>query len=294
MTRLTTIEMLLVDEMFDMGSGHVGDLTWPDFKLLFAVDVGVDIMDAAYELGSSSKGKRLRAFMERAQPLAIATALTALWAVREDRKQRMDEAETITDARRRLSAVIERLGGMPLEGVDAEALAREPAKTPRPSSDALRALAKRFQEMHELEAQPRGYAFELFLKEYFDLWGLEAKGSFRNLGEQIDGSFVHDGAVYLLEAKWRAAPSNANDLHAFEGKCTQRQIWSRGLFVSYNGFSPEAFDAFTPRSTVLMSGEDIHHSLELNLPLGDVLDAKLRDMTDRNAPFARVRDLFRA
>ncbi|RVH87325.1 hypothetical protein CN074_19445 [Sinorhizobium medicae] len=32
-------------------------------------------------------------------------------------------------------------------------------------------------------------------------WGLDSRAAFRTIGEQIDGSFQHDGTTYLLEAK---------------------------------------------------------------------------------------------
>ncbi|MFB0690295.1 hypothetical protein ACA106_07250 [Agrobacterium pusense] len=51
--------------------------------------------------------------------------------------------------------------------------------------------------------QQRGYAFERFLKCWFDLWGLVAHASFRTVSEQIDGSFQHEGNTYLGEAKWK-------------------------------------------------------------------------------------------
>jgi len=52
-------------------------------------------------------------------------------------------------------------------------------------------------------AQARGYAFERFLKNLFDVWSLDARGSFKLVGEQIDGSFLHGSSVYLIEARWR-------------------------------------------------------------------------------------------
>ena len=41
-----------------------------------------------------------------------------------------------------------------------------------------------------MDPQARGYAFEKFLKDAFDTFGMSARTSFRLEGEQIDGSFV--------------------------------------------------------------------------------------------------------
>ena len=74
---------------------------------------------------------------------------------------------------------------------------------PPPDDPArLSGLKTELQTIRDLEPRPRGFAFEKFLNELFDFYGLAPRGSFRLRGEQIDGSFQHDGHTYLLEAKW--------------------------------------------------------------------------------------------
>ena len=54
-------------------------------------------------------------------------------------------------------------------------------------------MAQLHDELNALRSKPaqqRGYAFEGFLKRAFDAAGLEARDPFRNVGEQIDGSFI--------------------------------------------------------------------------------------------------------
>src|SRR3546814_4971297 len=57
-------------------------------------------------------------------------------------------------------------------------------------------------EITKLEPQARGLRFEGFLNELFAGFGLAPRGSFRLVGEQIDGSFKLHGQTYLVEAKW--------------------------------------------------------------------------------------------
>jgi len=108
----------------------------------------------------------------------------------------------------------------------------------------LASLKAELLHVGDLPPHQRGYAFEAFLKRAFDASGLAAREPFRNTGEQIDGSFVLGDEVYLFEAKWQAALTPAADLHVFHGKLDQKAAWTRGLFVSFNGFTPEA----SPRS----------------------------------------------
>ena len=69
-----------------------------------------------------------------------------------------------------------------------------------------------------MDPQARGYAFEMFLKDLFDTYGMSARASFRLRGEQIDGSFALGKQTYLLEARWRNARVDVETLRAFNAK----------------------------------------------------------------------------
>jgi len=146
-----------------------------------------------------------------------------------------------------------------------------------------------------LHPQPRGYAFEKLLNELFDFYGLAPRGSFRLRGEQIDGSFQHDGQTYLLEAKWQNEQIGRAPLSILNETVTSKARWSRGLFVSYSGFSPDgiaAFDSGRPTALIAMDGSDLYEVLDRNLSLLDVLAAKARRAAETNRCFVPVRVLF--
>jgi hypothetical protein len=155
-------------------------------------------------------------------------------------------------------------------------------------------LADEFISLHAMAARRRGFAFEKFLTRVFNAWRLEARDGFRNTGEQIDGSFVHRGTVYLLEAKWEDSPIGATTLHGFQGKVGERLEGTKGLFISYSGFSADGLEAFTARKVILMDGSDLYQALMRGIPLPDVIDAKVRYAAERKDAFARVMDLFPA
>lgn len=277
-----------------MSSGYVLDFTNATFGEFFRTEVGLDIYDEAYAFNGDSKGKRLRALVECAQPKAIVRALTSLWEYREDLRARDGASENVRDARKRLSAVIERLGGqsLPPSFDELPTPAVRLAVTTRPGTSELQALADEFISLHSMAARPRGFVFEKFLTKVFDAWGLEARDSFRNTGEQIDGSIVHRGTVYLLEAKWEESPIGARPLQAFQGMVGERLEGTRGIFISYRGFSPDGLKAFTARKVILMEGADLYHALVRGISLLDVIDAKVRYAAERRDAFARVIDLF--
>jgi hypothetical protein len=296
MANIRPIELKLIDDLTGMPTGHVLNFTNQTFAEFFTDEVGVDIYDDAYKEASGSKGKRLRAFLRLAQPLAVAKLLAALWEYREIHRIDADEPETIPNCRTRLSGIVERLGGSPLPSHDPtmaeEATPESEAARIGPSAIERQALHDEFLSMFGMAPHARGYAFEKFLAKFFDAWHLDARDGFRNTGEQIDGSFVHDHEVYLLEAKWHAKRTDAATLHAFQGKLSERVNWARGLFISYEGFTDPAFSAFTSRQLILMDGMDIMDTLDRGLHLDEVIRAKLRHAVEHKAPFAQTRTLF--
>lgn len=89
-------------------------------------------------------------------------------------------------------------------------------------------------------AQARGYALEKLLNELFEFEGLSPKGSFKNIGEQIDGSFAFKDQTHLVEAKWTEALAAGASFGAFMYKIEGKTADTRGLLVSINGYSSEA------------------------------------------------------
>ena len=297
--QLRPVELKVVDELFGMGSGYVLDFTNATFDDFFRREVGVDIYDDAYAQGSGSKGKRMRAFLTVGQPRAIVRALTSLWEYREAARIGRGDTETVINARRRLSAIVERLGGAPLPSFDLDDVSPRPGSSSvhsAPDHIALDRLENDFLALHGMsdEPQARGFHFERLLTALFNAWDMDAKGGFRLTGEQIDGSFQHGGTTYLLEAKWHRAKTDAEKLHAFQGKLSERLEGTRGLFVSFEGFTGGALEAFTARRIVLADGMDIFDALKRRISVPDIITAKARHASEYRDPFARVRILFPA
>jgi len=158
-------------------------------------------------------------------------------------------------------------------------------------------LVEQYTEMRRLDESPRarGFAFEKFLSDLFETFGLSPRGSFRLKGEQIDGSFTLADETYLLEARWRAKPADRGDLVEFSGTVGAKARWSRGLFVSYSGFTKDGLEAYASgRQTniVCMSGVELSVILLNKLNLPKVIGAKVRCAAETNHSFVPVWNLF--
>ena len=140
---------------------------------------------------------------------------------------------------------------------------------------------------HELtrqqDHQARGYALEKLLNQLFALYDIDAKASFRIIGEQIDGAFTFEGTEYLFEAKWQQDRAAVKDLDSFAGKIGRKLENTLGLFLSVNGYQDSVVSTYSqnrPR-LFLMDGSDLSAVLEDRIGLPDLLIRK-RQHASRN------------
>ena len=288
MPNIRSIDMLFLDELFEMGGGYVLNFSDRTMSRFFAEELNVDIDDPGYSEKGGSKGKRLRCYLQKVNIPMVVRTLNALWEYREAIRQRDGKEETVENAEGRLLSLVNRLEGKP----DSAAGMGQP---PKPAFDRprLMVLRKDLLGFPQLTPQARGYAFETLLRDLFNVFGLEAREPFRLKGEQIDGSFLLQGETYLVEAKWQDAPTGVADLHTFHGKLEQKAAWTRGLFVSKSGFTEDGLVAFgRGKRVICMDGLDLFDTLSRELPLNHVLEKKVRRAAETGLPFARVRDIF--
>ncbi len=116
------------------------------------------------------------------------------------------------------------------------------------SRDSLR---ERFEAlMSEGNAQTRGYLLEQFLNDLFDFEGLDPRRSFKLVSEQIDGSFAWRGRTCLVEAKWVRKPVAGADFGAFNYKLEGKTVDTRGVYISINGYSPQAIEGMNAKGAL--------------------------------------------
>ena len=287
MPNIRFLDMKLLDDIFEMSGGYVLDFSDRTMSTFFAEELNVDIDNDAYREQGTSKAKRLRCYLNKVDLPSSLKALRELWNYREEVRKHRSRAEWVPNAEGRFLSLLSRM-----EGGSEFSSSSEPPKTAfdRPR---IAALKQRLIDLSSMEPHQRGYAFEGWLCDAFNFYGLQGREPFRNKGEQIDGSFVLQGETYLLEAKWESAKTAAADLHVFQGKLEQKAAWARGLFVSNSGFTDDGLIAFgRGKRVVCMDGLDLFDILDRELPLSTALDRKVRRAAETGLPFERIRDLF--
>jgi len=287
MNSLTHVEKQKLERELNMGGGYVLNFSNRTFEEFFREVVRIQIFDPHYDLGSGSKANRVRAFWQVATDEQLRLFLGGLMEAWE-----IYANATIPESARTLfTKILVRLGGEVPETVHEKDNTKD--SNFAIGEELSKKLGAQLLEVTSLPPQRRGYEFERFLRELFDAYGMMARASFRITGEQIDGSFVLHNETYLLEAKWQNAPTGAADLHTFEGKLGEKASWSRGLFVSNSGFTPDGLAAFgRGKRLICMDGFDLFEMLRLRLSVVDVLAAKTRRAAETGSPYTSVRDLF--
>jgi hypothetical protein len=286
MTNVRAVDMMLIDDLFEMGGGFVLNFSDKTFAQFFSEELNVDIDAPQYSQNGTSKAKRLRFFLQSSDKATAAKTLEALWEYREALRVRAGNREIIEGARARLTALVRRLEGR-------TGASPSPASASTLDSWRIAAIKSDLIGLSVLAPQRRGYAFERFLKDLFDAYGLAAQEPFRLRGEQIDGSFQLSNETYLVEAKWQAQQTGVAELHTFHGKIEQKAAWTRGLFVSNSGFTEDGLASFgRGKRVICMDGYDLFETLNREIPLNHVLERKIRRAAETGSPFIRVRDLF--
>jgi hypothetical protein len=138
--------------------------------------------------------------------------------------------------------------------------------------------------------QQRGIQLEKFLNKIFLFFDLDPKGSFKIVGEQIDGSFTFDNTDYLLEAKWQKTLIVAQELYGFGGKIQGKFKNTCGLYVSLDGFSSECTKTENPsvKAIILMDGADLMQILDGRINLNDMLYLKRRHSAQTGEIFYKI------
>lgn len=287
-SKVRSMDMPILDKVFIMEDGFVLNFSNRTFAEFFHEELQVDIDNPRWAVQGGSKAKRLRYYLRQADRQTALETLNALWEYREASSVTYDYAKLEDSVRIAFFRIIERLGGKP----PAHEVSNTTLSEPRVDEVASSSLAGRLLDLSKMQPQARGYVFEKFLKDMFDAYGLSARASFRLVGEQIDGSFVLGNDTYLLEAKWTNSLTGVETLRSFNAKVEDKAKWSRGLLLSYSGFTPEGLAAFgRGKSVVCMDGRDLHDILSRRLNFAATLAMKVRWAAETGQLFVRVSDL---
>jgi len=288
MANLDFMEKDLIDRLLN-NSGYVLDFTNKKFQAFVYSIMQIDVYAKYHNL---SKGKMLNAILDDFDDKTVGKLLLELLRymqnndmVKDDNKDKFIKCADI---------------GNRLIGKKDKIKTSSNINTTEPSPiTSVVNFEKYLKELQELSYKPdtpqeRGFAFEKYLQSLFEIFSLEPRGSFRTIGDQIDGSFILRDECYLLEAKWTSDTIDKGDLVIFNEKVSSRSGFSRGLFISFSTFSDGAIKTFATGRTIsiiLMTVQELAIMLSKQQNLDKVLWLKVRALAEEGNFFKNVMEL---
>ena len=115
--KLRTIDIKLLDEVFEMEGGYVLNFNNQTFSEFFIDELAINIDSPAYAVNGSSKAKRLRCYLKQASTNNVVKVLLSLWEYRETLRRRSGKKEEILEAKTEFLQLIKKLGGKPPEEI---------------------------------------------------------------------------------------------------------------------------------------------------------------------------------
>lgn len=274
MAQMTYIEKDYFERLFDMEMGYVLDFTNYTYQRFVADTINIDVYKKYHNL---SKAKILRAIMDDYDNVTVGKLLLGLMQYMQARKLVTDEKNEIFQ---KCSQIGYRLIGKKNYEKSVDTVAE--------SSKKEFGFTKYLDELKELadyhdNPQARGYQFERYLNRLFKDCALEPRESFRIKGEQIDGSFVLRNDIYLLEAKWTNKLTEKSDLVVFNEKVSSKSGFTRGLFISFAGYSNDAVETLCNGrkvNIVLMTVQELAVALTREMDISTVIWNKVRALAE--------------
>lgn len=268
--KLKLKDITLFNRIFEAEEGWLLDFNNRTITQFFDEELNIDIDDEQYRVEGNSKAKRVRCLLKKVDSDTALLVLNKLWSYKaaknpEGYKNSLADFNFLIDS---------------IQNTDASESA---GLAPKKSYSGIdyQGLIDDMDRIKVLQPHPRGYEFEKWLKNLFSVFRMDPRGSFRNTGEQIDGSFSINSEHYLMEAKWHSKQTPASDLNAFQGKLRTKASWTRGVFISWHGFTEDGLVAFGKgHKVVCISGKDIYECLKAKIPFPVLLEAKVRHASE--------------
>lgn len=277
MAEMDFIERDCFERLFSMSSGYVLNLTNRSFQELVYSIMQIDVYTKYPKL---SKAKILRKILIEYDNITVGKLLLELMRYMQERNMIVDANKTLFI---RCTEISNRLIG---KTTTVKSTVKDTSRI-----NLIKPVVDYKKYLNELQnistfvdtPQARGFAFEKYLFNLFDVNYLEPRSSFKLTGEQIDGSFILDNNIYLLEAKWTNNKISKGDLVIFNEKVSSKSGFTRGLFISFSGYTDEALETFSNGRTVnivLMTVQELAIALGRELDLTYILRCKVRALAE--------------
>ncbi|ULH30889.1 restriction endonuclease [Leptospira weilii] len=284
MASLSFIEKQKIEILFGMSSGYVLNFTNRTFQEFILDCLKIDIYKLYPDL---SKANILRSLLREQEDIFAGKLINELLKYQKEilgiHTNEIDDFNFCAGIARRL------LGKNDLKQKNTnEEKIKPEAKVNFPD------LKKKLYQVTLIEKpNERGYEFERYLNYLFASFNLSPRTPYKITGEQIDGSFIFNKDTYLLEAKWKRDLIGVDDLRIFTDKITSKSHFTRGLFISFSGFSEYIFQKYNNNQSrfILLTVEELFIMIDREMRFEELLAKKVRALEEEGAIYKFIMEL---
>ncbi|EPG3569357.1 restriction endonuclease [Providencia hangzhouensis] len=282
--KFTPSDVKLFNLVFESSPGYILDFSDRTMREFFEDELAIDIDDVIYQDDGTSKAKRLRCFIRKSDKQSVLNVLDKLWLY----KKSINPLDISPEVELSYLTLIEKLSNTD----QVSSLGIKPQQLELINFNYSYFLSE-LTSMQTLSPQQRGYSFEKWLNQLFFAFHLAPKEAFSLKGEQIDGSFLLNNDIYLVEAKWHNKKTSNADLHVFQGKLDQKAAWTRGVFISWEGFTKNGLEAWGKgKSLICVSGYDLYYMLKNNISFKVLIEEKIRIAAETGIFYVKIDEIF--
>lgn len=286
MAILTFQETQLIERVFGMSGGYVLNFTNREFEEFMKDVVSYNIYQKYPGL---SKAKMLRRFIEDESDTYVGKMIVLL--INHMKTNSLDKSISLEDINKLYEFGQIKLGKskMPTNQKETQ---KSKNKVCRIDFEYFKKALLNIEKKQT--QQQKGYAFESYLKELFDAFGLDARPSYRTTNDQIDGSFLLNAATVLIEAKYRTTEITKDDLLLFSNKVKAKSPFTKGVFITLSRPSDKTLEYFYDKSSriILFTVEELYILCENNSSLIDILNKKFRYLEESGHIYRHIMSLL--
>ncbi|MTI84961.1 MAG: hypothetical protein FH756_13975 [Firmicutes bacterium] len=288
MAKISFIDQNYFERLLQMESGYVLDFSNNTFQRFIYNSTEIDIYEK-YEY--ASKANLLRRIIADFDSVTVGKLLVELL---EYKRSHLNINDNEKEVFLKCVEIANRLMGRVVNNNQSQGNLQN-NNQPNVSfnfTDSLNALIK-LSTIND--SQQRGFAFEKYLFNFLAQNDLDPRGSFKIIGEQIDGSFLLHNEIYLLEAKWTKKLIDKGELVTFNEKVSSKSSFTRGLFISFSGYTGQALESLASGRTIhitLMTVQELAVILERKIDFKQALNKKVRALAEEGSFYKNIMELI--
>lgn len=285
MAKIDYIHRDMIEDLFEMRGGYVLNFNNEDFEAFIEEVLGYKVYSMP-QYCRLSKAKILRAIIKEEKPIYVGKLLVELTNYMQYKNLIKSSNIHTFNKIKELGVLL--MGKSTTKPVKEENKSKAVHRDKNINLDAVKDALLKIDDL--LTQQKKGYAFEEFLTDLLDKYGLNPRSSYKTEYDQIDGSFQLQGLTVLMEAKYRKTAPSKDDLILFQNKLSHTSTITRGVFITLSPVDVKTIEYYQTivKNFIVLTVEELFLMCLYNISLIDLLCQKFRKLDETGMIFVHL------